>query len=201
MATQTVNLPIQGTMAGFRRFTVAEYHKLIDLGILTEDDNLELLEGYLVHKMTRKPPHDGTLDLIRETLRPLLPAGWMLRIQAAITLSDSEPEPDGAIVRGNARSYLARHPGPADVGLVAEVADSTLSADRIDKCRIYARAGIACYWIVNLNDRQIEVYTAPSGPTPSPGYGQRVDYRVGDQVPLVLDGATAAAIPVQDLLP
>jgi Uma2 family endonuclease len=188
-------------MAGFRRFTVAEYHKLIDLGILTEDDNLELLEGYLVHKMTRKPPHDGTLDLIRETLRPLLPAGWMLRIQAAITLSDSEPEPDGAIVRGNARSYLARHPGPADVGLVAEVADSTLSADRIDKCRIYARAGIACYWIVNLNDRQIEVYTAPSGPTPSPGYGQRVDYRVGDQVPLVLDGATAAAIPVQDLLP
>src|SRR5262249_62207670 len=99
MSPQTANLPLQGMMAGFRRFSVAEYHKLIDLGILTEDDNLELLEGYLVHKMTRKPPHDGTLDLIRETLR--LPAGWMLRMQEAVTLSDSEPEPDGAVVRGS----------------------------------------------------------------------------------------------------
>ena len=59
MATEAINLPIQGMMAGFRRFSVAEYHKLIQLGILTEDDNLELLEGYLVHKLPRKPPHDG----------------------------------------------------------------------------------------------------------------------------------------------
>jgi Uma2 family endonuclease len=188
-------------MAGFRRFSVAEYHKLIDIGILTEDDNLELLEGYLVHKMPHNPPHDGTIDLFSEALRRHLPASWILRIQQAITLGDSEPEPDGAVVRGNARTYLARHPGPADVGVVIEVANTTLDADRIDKCRIYARAGIVCYCIINVKDQQIEVYTAPSGPTASPGYGQRADYRVGDQVPLVLDGATAAVIAAQDLLP
>ena len=96
---------------------------------------------------------------------------------------------------------MTRHPSPADIGLVIEVSDTTLAADRIDKCRIYARAGIVCYWIVNLNDRQIEAYTAPSGPTASPGYGQRTDYLNGDQVPLVLDGQTVAMIAVQDLLP
>src|SRR5262245_41857157 len=62
MTTQTIQLPWQGTMAGFRRFSVAEYHKLIEIGILTEDDNLELLEGYLVHKMSRNPPHDATIQ-------------------------------------------------------------------------------------------------------------------------------------------
>jgi Uma2 family endonuclease len=188
-------------MAGFRRFNVAEYHKLIDLGILTEDDNLELLEGYLVHKMPHNPPHDGTLQLLQAVLLAGLPLGWCLRIQCAITLGDSEPEPDGAVVRGNPRTYLARHPGPADIGVVIEVANTTLAADRIDKCRIYARAGIVCYWIINLADRQIEVYTAPSGPTATPGYGQRTDYRAGDRVPLVLDGATVTDVAVLDLLP
>src|SRR5215471_9004653 len=111
MSTQTANLPLLGTMAGFRRFSVAEYHKLIEIGVLTEDDNLELIEGYLVLKMPRNPPHDGTIDLVQESLRRRLPVGWMLRVQEAITLSDSEPEPDGSVVRGNARSYLSRHPG------------------------------------------------------------------------------------------
>jgi Uma2 family endonuclease len=122
-------------------------------------------------------------------------------VQCAITLGDSEPEPDGAVVRGDARTYLTRYPGPGDVGLVIEVADSTLAADRIDKGRIYARAGIVCYWIVNLVDRQIEVYTSPSGPTAAPAFAQQADYHVGDAVPLVLDGTTVVSIPVQDLLP
>ncbi len=201
MTTHTANLPIQGAMAGFRRFSVAEYHRLIQLGILTEDDNLELLEGYLVHKMSRNPPHDATIQKVNKRLLRLLPSGWDLRVQCAVTLPESEPEPDLAVVRGDENDYLARHPGPADVGLVVEVADSTLLADRLDKGRIYARAGIICYWIVNLNDRQIEVYTAPSGPTASPGYAQRNDYRAGDQLLLVLDGATGATLTVPDLLP
>jgi Uma2 family endonuclease len=201
MTTQTANLPLLGTLAGFRRFSVAEYHKLIDIGILTEDDNLELLEGYLVLKMSRKPPHDGTLQLIQENLAPVVPAGWCLRIQCAITLSDSEPEPDGALVRGNARTSLSRHPGPTDIGLLLEVSDTTLAGDRADKGRIYARAGLAYYWIVNLNDRQIEVYTSPSGPTASPAFAQRTDYHAGDSVPLVLDGTLVASIAVGELLP
>ncbi len=201
MTTQTAHLPFQGTMAGFRRFSVAEYHKLIQVGILTEDDNLELLEGYLVHKMTRNPPHDGTLQLVQENLSRALPPGWRVRVQCAITLSDSEPEPDAAVVRGDARTYLTRHPGPADIGLVVEVADSTLPGDRDDKARIYARAGIVCYWIVNLIDQQVEVYTSPSGPVAKPKFAQESDYRAGDRVPLVLDGATVATFDAADLLP
>lgn len=196
-----IHLPLQGTMAGFRRFSVAEYHKLIEIGILTEDDNLELLEGYLVHKMSRNPPHDATLQLIQDTLPRWLPAGWCLRMQSALSLSGSVPEPDGAIVRGDARTYANHHPGSGEVGLVIEVSDATLAGDRIDKGRIYARAGIAEYWIINLVDRQIEVYTAPSGPPANPAYGQRHDFPAGADVTLTLDGVAAATIGVSDLLP
>jgi len=201
MTTQTIHLPWQGTMAGFRRFSVAEYHKLIEIGILTEDDNLELLEGYLVHKMSRNPPHDATIQKAMKRLLRILPPDWDLRVQSAITLTTSEPEPDLAVVRGDENTYLTRHPSPADIGLVIEVADATLAGDRIDKGRIYARAGITCYWIVNLVDRQVEVYSAPSGPAASPAYAQRQDLHTGDDIPLTLDGIVAASIPVRELLP
>src|SRR5205807_2773816 len=164
-----------GLDASIARFSVARYQRMIETGILTAEDKVELLENYVVLKMPRNPPHDGTVQLVSEALAPVIPAGWRLRVQSTVVLADSQPEPDGAAVRGNARTYLARHPGPADVGLVIEVADATLAADRIDKCRIYARAGIVCYWIVNLSDRQIEVYAAPSGPNAAPAYGQRTD--------------------------
>ena len=200
MATRAAHLPYQGTMAGFRRFSVAEYHRLIELGVLTEDDNLELLEGYLVHKMTRNPPHDAAIQKGTKRWLRLLPAGWDLRVQSAITLAESEPEPDFAIVRGDETAYLTRHPTATDLGLVIEVSDSTLPGDRDDKGRIYARAGIACYWIVNLVDRQVEAYTSPSGPVPDPRYGQRADYRPGDSVPLVLSTALVQ-VPAHELLP
>ncbi len=201
MSRQAVHLPLLGTMAGFRRFSVAEYHKLIDIGLLTEDDNLELIEGYLVLKMSRNPPHDSCIHLALRMLLRCLPPDWSVRVQSAITLSDSEPEPDLAVVRGDERTYAARHPAPADVGLLIEVADSTLLGDRADKGRIYARAGIAVYWIINLIDRQVEVYSSPSGSAVSAGYGQRTDYGAADQLPLVLDGTVVASTPVRDLLP
>ena len=201
MATQAVHLPLLGTMAGFRRFSVAEYHKLIDIGLLTENDNLELIEGYLVLKMSRNPPHDSCIHLALRMLLRCLPPDWSVRIQSAITLSDSEPEPDLAIVRGEERTYAARHPFPADVGLVIEVADSTLLGDRADKGRIYAGAGIAVYWIINLIDRQVEVYSSPSSSGSSPAYGQRIDHGAGDRVQLMLDGVLVASISVRDLLP
>jgi Uma2 family endonuclease len=201
MSTQAARLPYQGTMAGFRRFSVAEYHRLIELGMLTEDDNLELLEGYLVHKMSRNPPHDAAIQKGMKKWLRLLPPGWDLRVQSAITLTESEPEPDFAIVRGDETAYVTRHPTPADIGLVVEVSDSTLPGDRDDKARIYARAGIECYWIVNLNDRQVEVYTSPSGPVPDPKFAQRADHRSGDSLSLVLGGTALVQVAVQDLLP
>jgi Uma2 family endonuclease len=201
MPPTTAPLPLQGTMAGFRRFSVPEYHKLIEIGVLTEDDNLELLEGYLVHKMSRNPPHDRVIQRSNRVFIKILPVGWDLRIQCALTLPDSEPEPDISVVRGDDANYEHRHPGPADVGLIVEMSDSTLTCDRLDKGRIYARANIVCYWIVNLVNRQIEVYTQPSGPVAAPAYAHQSTYRPGDSVPLVLDGVTVASIPVDDILP
>jgi Uma2 family endonuclease len=116
-------------------------------------------------------------------------------------LSDSEPEPDLAIVHGNVRSYLTRHPAAQDVGKIIEVADSTLPGDRLDKGRIYARAGLAIYWIINLVDRQIEVYENPSGPTPTPAYATHTIYHSADLVPLVLAGKVVTMIAVHDFLP
>lgn len=201
MTSQIANLPLLGTLAGFRRFSVDEYHRLTELGFLTENDALELLEGYLVLKMPRNPPHDGTLHRSFKRLAKALPAGWDIRIQSAVTLSDSEPEPDIAIVREDVAGYTTRHPLATDVGVLVEVSDTTLEGDRADKSRIYARAGILVYWIINVADRQVEEYTQPSGPGAAPAYMLRQDYRDGDNVPLVLQGRQVAAISVRDLLP
>jgi Uma2 family endonuclease len=192
--------PFKAPVAGFHRFTVAQYHKMIEAGVLTEDDRVELLEGYLVEKMPHDPLHDGTLQKVNRRLTPLLPPGWELRVQMSITLLKSEPEPDIAVVREDPSGYMTRHPGPADFGVLAEVANTSLDSDRDDKLPIYARAGIPVYWIVNVVDRQVEVYEQPSGPTASPGYGVRQVYKPGDLVPLVLDGVSIGPIPVADLL-
>jgi hypothetical protein len=184
-----------------RRFTVDEYHRMIQAGILTEDDSVELLEGWIVLKMARNPPHDGTIEVTRELLGSRLPSGWKIRVQSAITTADSEPEPDIAIVSGTVRAHLDHHPGPQEVAGLIEVADSTLIGDRQDKGRLYARAGIVWYWIINLIDRQVEVYTDPSGPDPNPRYRQRQDFGLQDAVPLVIAGQEVARIPVQEIFP
>ncbi len=201
MPTVPAKFPLRATMAGFRRFTVAEYHKLIEIGVLTENDDLELLDGYLVEKMPHDPIHDGTIQLVEDALRALLPVGWCARVQSAVTLSKSEPEPDITVARGDKRSYLAKHPGPSDIALVVEVSNTTLDSDRGDKIPLYAGDGITVYWIVNLIDRQVEVYEQPSGPTSSPTYGSRRTYKPGDAIPFMLGGVNVGTIAVNDLLP
>jgi len=196
-----IGLPLGSRIASFRRFTVPEYHRLIDLGILTEDDELELLDGHLVRKMSRNPDHDTGIDLFREVVGRLMPAGRMLRCQEPVSLSGSEPEPDFAVVRGGPRSFRPRHPSPTDIDFVVEVSNTTLDTDRADKSVLYGHAGIVEYWIVNVADRQIEVFTQPTGPTPQPGYAVRTDHLPGQTVPLTLDGQLLAKIPVDDLLP
>jgi Uma2 family endonuclease len=190
-----------GLDASIPRFSVARYQRMIEAGILTPEDKVELLENYVVLKMPRNPLHDSTIQRMLETLFPCRPAGWGIRMQSAVTLPDSQPEPDFAFVRGSSADYAARHPGAADVGLVIEVADSSLLRDQRDKTRIYARGGIPCYWIVNLVDRRIEVFTQPTGPTTIPAYQSFQTYQPGDDVPLVLDGAPVATVRADDLLP
>jgi Uma2 family endonuclease len=116
-------------------------------------------------------------------------------------LDTSVPEPDGAVVRGKKRDYLRRHPRATDVGLMIEVADTSLRRDRGVKKRIFARNRIPVYWIINLQERKIEVYSEPTGPARRPTYRQRRDYAENEEVPLILDGEEVARIPVRDLLP
>jgi Uma2 family endonuclease len=183
-----------------RRFTVAEYRRLGETGVLTEDDRVELLEGWIVPKMNLNPPHSVCVQLVDDAVRKPLPAGWCVRIQDAITTGDSEPEPDFAVVRGSIREYASRHPGPADIGLVVEIADTSLARDH-HRRRTYGRARIPCYWIVNLVDRRVEAYTLPTGPDADPGYRRREDYGPDEELPLVLDGRETARLRVRDLLP
>jgi hypothetical protein len=183
------------------RFSVDEYHEMIQKGILKEDDRVELLDGWIVPKRPRNPPHDVTLDVAQEVFRGALPAGWRLRVQSAITTETSEPEPDFAIVPGPPERFLSNHPKPQDVAVVVEVSDSTLAQDREEKGKLYAQGRIPIYWIINLVNRQVEVYSRPSGPDPSPGYRRRDDYLINDSVPLVLAGQEVAQVAVKSLLP
>ena len=183
-----------------RKFTVDEYRRLGETGVLTEDDRVELLEGWIVPKMNHNPLHDGTIELVEDQLRRHLPGGWRLRIQSVITTEDSEPEPDLAVVRGPAGRYIQRHPGQTDIGLVVEVSDTSLSRDR-DKCRIYASAGIVAYWIVNLVDRRIEVYTEPADEDANPGYRGHENSMPGNQVPFCIEDQQLALVSVDLLLP
>ena len=183
------------------RFTVEQYHEMIRAGILTEDDPVELLEGWLVPKMPKNPPHGVVTRLAQKALDRILPAGWDVRVQDPITTDTSEPEPDVAVARGDTRDYIEHHPGPKDMALAIEVSETTLNRDRGLKKRIYARARIPVYWIINLMDRQIEVYTVPTGPTKTPDYRRREVYGLGDSVPVVIDGKQVGSLRVRELLP
>jgi Uma2 family endonuclease len=186
--------------AGFKRFTPAQYHALIHSGVIQEGEPVELLEGYLVEKGMRNPPHEMSLRRLTARLPPRV-SGWFLQIQGAIALGESEPEPDGVLLRGDETSCDGRLPTGTDIGLVIEISDSTLAFDRRDKGRIYARAGIPVYWILNVADRQIEVYTNPDPAADPPAYRTRTDYHPGHTVPITLDGAAAGTIAATDLLP
>ncbi len=183
------------------RLTVSQYHQMLASGILKEGDPIELLEGWLVQQMTEKPAHCLATDLVRVQLEDVVPRNWHVRSPHPVTTGDSEPEPDACVVRGKRRDYKSRHPAPKDIGLMAEVADSSLELDRTTKQRIYARAKIPVYWIVNLIDRQVEVFTDPTGPGQRPRYRHRQIFGQDDEVPVVLEGQEVGRIAVRELLP
>jgi Uma2 family endonuclease len=182
------------------RFSVEQYHAMLAAEILTENDPVELLEGWIVQKMPKNPAHIFSTQVLQDIFGKILPEGWFINLQDPITTDDSEPEPDAVILRGQRRDYVARKPKPEDVALVIEVADATLPQDRTIKKRLYAAAGIAVYWIINLPNKQLEVYTNPTA-SAEPDYGEQRIYRASERVPVVVDGRSIATIPVSDLLP
>lgn len=130
-----------------------------------------------------------------------MPAPWRIRVQSAITTAESEPEPDLAVVRGPANRYAQRHPGPEDIAIVIEVADTSMAHDRTYKGRVFASARIPQYWIINLPQRCVEVYSEPGVRGGEPAYLREDICRPGHQIPVVLEAQALSAIQVDAVLP
>ena len=170
------------------RISVPQYHKMLREGILTANDSIELLEGLLVYKMSINPPHWIVSESLREYLLSLKIPGCFIHGQSPFTTKDSEPEPDVAIVHGTRRKFAKGNPKPVDMALVVEVSDSSLRMDRGLKKRIYARAKVPLYWIVNLVDLRIEEYSDPSGTKKTPDYGNCRIYGPKEKIKVFVAG-------------
>lgn len=145
-----------------KRFSIAEYHRLGELGFFAPDERVELIRGEIIIMAAKGRLHSVCNSLLLEELVILLARRARLRVQEPIILSDdSEPEPDVVIARNRDDNYLSSHPEPADILLVIEVSDSTLKYDRTTKLSLYAETGISNYWIFNLVDNQLEMHSEP----------------------------------------
>lgn len=172
------------------RFDVTEYHKMLEVGLLTEDDRVELIGGEIVDMTPIGRRHMNCVNRFTRLLVPLVSdSGYIVSVQNPVRLGlRDEPEPDLAILRGEPQSDL---PAPEETPLVIEVSDSSISYDREVKLPLYARSGLAEVWIANLQNRRIEVYTKPA----SDGYramrifgaGERVGSREIEGIPVAVD--------------
>jgi Uma2 family endonuclease len=157
-----------------KRFTLTEYHRLIELGFLAEDDRVELIRGELVQMAAKGTLHSVCNTKLLRELDRLVGNRAVVRGQEPIVLpDDSEPEPDVAIAQGQPDDYLSHHPYPNDILLVIEVSDSTLQYDQTVKLSLYAENQIQDYWIVNLVTNQLERYTQPYQDTQG-NFGYRI---------------------------
>jgi Uma2 family endonuclease len=178
--------------------TVDQYEQMIDAGTIGEDDAVELIEGRLVSKMTKKPDHMSASGRARRAIERVLPSGWHARIEGPVRIPsrNSEPEPDLAVVRGEIDDYEDRHPDPPEVALVVEIAKTSLAADR-KLAETYGGGGIPVYWIVNLVHRRLEVYARPT----DGAYPSSTIFKENELVDLTLDNQIVAQIAVSELLP
>jgi Uma2 family endonuclease len=184
-----------------RRWTRAEYDRLVEIGVFQPGDPVELLGGDLVVSEPQTSAHYTAIGLVDSALRAALGRGWLVRSQGPLALDDeSEPEPDVALVPGGWRDY--RHEHPARPVLVVEVALSSLRLDREHKGSLYARAGLSDYWILNLIDRVLEVYRAPGADTAASfGWRYATLDRLEPGASVTPLAAPDARILISDLLP
>jgi Uma2 family endonuclease len=146
-----------------RRFTVEEYHRMGAAGILREDDRVELIEGEVVEMAPIGSRHAGGVNRLNSLLTTRLGSGAVVAIQNPVRLSaTSELQPDIALLRPREDFYRNAHPGPADVLLIIEVADTSIEADRRVKVPLYAKAGIAEVWLLDLTSNRVVVYRRPT---------------------------------------
>lgn len=178
------------------RFSLADYEQMIDLGILTENDRVELIRGEIIEKMSIGELHAACIRLLTHLFAQRLSGRGAVSVQNPLRMNDSQPEPDIAVLVPRSDFYVGFHPEPQDALLVVEVADASLDLDRQVKGPLYAENGVAEYWILNLPDRTLEVHRQPLAT------GQYAEVRIlqaGDSTDLVkLPGATFA---VAELFP
>jgi Uma2 family endonuclease len=152
------------SVAPIRPLTIEEYHRLVEVGVLREDERVELLHGQIIAMMPIGPFHGGAVDWLGEVFAEASQRRWITRVQSVVQIGmHDEPQPDLMLLKRVPDFYRSRHPRPEDVYLLVEVADSTLLTDRLEKLPVYARAGFPEVWIVNLVERVVEVYRKPEG--------------------------------------
>ncbi|AUB36727.1 Endonuclease, Uma2 family [Nostoc flagelliforme CCNUN1] len=150
------------TQTRVRLWNVDEYHRMLETGIITADERVELIDGQVIPMSAKNPSHAATTLCASDYLKRAVAEVALVRVQDPIQLSQySEPEPDIAVVRIDAQKYIDRHPAPNEIFLLIEVADTTLDTDRKQKAPLYAKAGIADYWILDVNQRQVFVLGEP----------------------------------------
>jgi Uma2 family endonuclease len=185
----------------FLKLTREQVRAMEQHGIIYESSRIELLDGVLLEKEMPSPPHEAVSRRLNKHLSRLLPDDWFYQGNTSLDLAESEPIPDGAVVRGTIEDYDHAHPDAAATGIAIEISVSTLRFDRNFKLAKYASTGVPVYWIINLNDRQIEVFTDPETFKSPANYATQAVYKPGDRVPIVLDGVAVADVAVDDLLP
>lgn len=145
-----------------KRFRVEVFHKMTQAGILPEESGWEVIDGYLVDKMSIGSRHSGTVKRLNEILKNILGKAFIISIQDPIHIDEyNEPEPYIALLKRREDFYSESHPTPQDVCLLVEVADSSVEYDREVKKDLYAEAGIREFWLVNLQEETVEVYSQP----------------------------------------
>jgi Uma2 family endonuclease len=194
---QPMTSAVHLALSDLYRINVHEYERIVAAGAL-DDERLELIDGYMVKKMPKNPPHSWSTRRILDLVAGFLPPGWLWRLEQPVRIPDyDEPEPDLAVVRGSLDDYKHRTPVPADVALLIEVSETTLDRDQGEKLTAYGQGNIPVYWIVSLIDGHVEVYTGP-GPA---GYRSRQDFKPGQTVPVIIDGHEVGRIAVAEILP
>ena len=207
MSTSTPIAPESTASAGetptvpVYRFGVDQYLALIEAGVLSGNDRVELIDGWIVPKMTKNPPHVIATRMLFEVLSRIAPEGWLISKEDPIVLDRSVPEPDIAVIRGRSEDFRTRHPNAGDVALIVEVAESSRPRDRGEKLRAYAASGIPNYWLVDLTRSVVESYSEPDVQSPGGVYRHMKTHGQGDELPLVLDGREVGRIVVSDIMP
>jgi Uma2 family endonuclease len=201
MSTATQPPNIIESFGGFvpYRMSIEQYEAMVASGVFTSEDRFELIEGLLVAKMTIHPPHSVSTELCGRKLDGLVgDKGWHARTGQPVRIPSrsSEPEPDVSVARGDIRTYEQQHPNAEDIALVVEVSDSSLEKDRL-LAATYGAAGIPFYWIINIPDRQLEVFSSPVDGVST----VHQILRETESVDLVIEGRILGRIGVAELLP